>query len=108
MKGCSFSVLMMFAFTDMSKWSTDDVVEFILDRGYSADMGKLLSESKVNGRKLLGLVKNSALLASELELKPIRAQGLISDVEEYESDYKSTGCYMVVFCFYSIFFVKLY
>jgi len=83
--------------TDMRKWSVDDVVEFILHRGYSAELGNLLRENKVNGRKLLLLVKNSALLSSELALKPIQALGLISDVAEYESDYKSSGgCCCVV------------
>jgi len=73
----------------MSKWSTDDVLDFMHDRACSAEVVKLLRANKVNGRRLLRLAKDSALLM-ELGMSRIRAQCLIRDVEEYKSDNKSS------------------
>jgi len=66
----------------MMNWDSDDVVQFLHDRGYSAAEGKMLSDHKVDGPKLVQLVKDPQLL-SELKLQHIGAR-LIYDVKVYQ------------------------
>jgi len=72
------------------------VIEFLHDRGYSVEERKLLRKYNVNGRGLIRLVKDAALL-SELKLHPFRAQRLISDVEEYKRS-GNKGMFDLIYC----------
>jgi len=83
----------------MKNWNTADVIEFLHDRGYSVEVRKLMRKHTVNGRGLIRLVKDATLL-SALKLHPLRAQRLISDVEEYKrSGSNEMFVAMCVLCF---------
>jgi len=81
---------------EMKNWSSKDVIEFLHDRGYSVEERKLFRKYKVNGRGLMRLVKDAALL-SELKLRGLRAQRLISDVEEYKRS-GNKGMFDLIYC----------